>query len=201
MQAIILAGGRSSRMGEDKALISVGGETLLRRVLDACEGCSTIVLVAPEETASSLRSRPGLLVTLEDPPLGGPVAGIAAGLAALEAAGLDREDPWVLLLSVDLAQPREVVAALRGADAGASDGVCLSDGAFPQYLAARYRWEALHRALGAVEARNCSVKRLMAPLDLTQVVVSELVSADLDTLADVALHRGATGRPCAGRAD
>ncbi|MBK8458949.1 MAG: NTP transferase domain-containing protein [Micropruina sp.] len=44
MQAIVLAGGRSSRMGQDKALISVGGETLLRRVLDACEGISTIVL-------------------------------------------------------------------------------------------------------------------------------------------------------------
>ncbi|MBK8458948.1 MAG: NTP transferase domain-containing protein [Micropruina sp.] len=144
--------------------------------------------VAPEETASSLRSRPGLLVTLEDPPLGGPVAGIAAGLAALEAEGLAPDDPWVLLLSVDLAQPREVVAAVLAADPGTSDGVCLSDGAFPQYLAARYRREALHRALGAVEARNCSVKRLMVPLDLTFVVVSELVSADLDTPADLTRH-------------
>jgi molybdopterin-guanine dinucleotide biosynthesis protein A len=193
MEAIILAGGRSTRMGRDKALLTLAGSTLLQRALDACSGCRTIVVVAPEASAVSLGPRPGLVVTLEDPPFGGPVAGIAAGLAALAEAGPGRDDPWVLLLSVDLVRPAAVVAALlaaeRGAaERGAADGICLSDGTFAQHLAAMYHREALSRAVAAVETRNCSVKRLMAPLTLAVVVVPEALTADLDTPQDAVRH-------------
>lgn len=188
MDAIILAGGRSTRMGRDKALLTLAGSTLLQRALDACSVCRTIVVVAPEASAVSLGPRPGLVVTLEDPPFGGPVAGIAAGLAALAEAGPDRDDPWVLLLSVDLVRPAAVVAALRAAERGTAEGICLSDGAFAQHLAAAYHREALSRAAAAVETRDCSVKRLMAPLTLAVVVVPEALTADLDTPQDAVRH-------------
>lgn len=146
--AIILGGGRSSRMGRPKRDLVLDGRSLFARAVDACRARTVIVAVTPELPADLHDER--VRRTCEDPPFGGPVAGIAAGLAALPPAEPDDE---VLLLACDLATPAEVVATLDAAPLG-EDGVCLveADGT-PQYLAARYRLSALTRALGAGLAR------------------------------------------------
>lgn len=79
--AIVLAGGAGRRLaGAVKPEVRVGGVALVDRALGAVAGAGRVVLVAPPELA-----RAGVLRTLEDPPLGGPVAGIRAGLTALAA--------------------------------------------------------------------------------------------------------------------
>lgn len=80
--AIVLAGGRASRMaGTDKIRADVGGQSVLARVLAACEG-ARIVVVGPPELADVVGGA-GLLVR-EHPPFDGPVAACRAGLAALD---------------------------------------------------------------------------------------------------------------------
>ena len=173
--AIILGGGRSSRMGRPKRDLVLDGRSLFARAVDACRARTVIVAVTPELPADLHDER--VRRTCEDPPFGGPVAGIAAGLAALPPAEPDDE---VLLLACDLATPAEVVATLDAAPLG-EDGVCLveADGT-PQYLAARYRLSALPRALGGQDSRDRSVKATMSALALHHVPAPGL-AADLDT--------------------
>lgn len=79
---IVLGGGEGRRLGGvSKPDLLLGGRRLLDRVLDAGSGCAPLVVVAPD----SVEVPSGVLRTLEDPPAGGPVAGIAAGLALLRA--------------------------------------------------------------------------------------------------------------------
>lgn len=80
--AIVLCGGRSTRMGRDKASLPFGDETLLERMLRlAREVADEVVLVAREG-----QRLPGGLEAVRDPAEGkGPLAGIAAGLAAVTA--------------------------------------------------------------------------------------------------------------------
>ncbi|CAM5787549.1 DUF6457 domain-containing protein [Cellulomonas persica] len=83
--AIVLAGGAGRRLGGAEAgvvkpEVVVAGRALVDHVLAAVAGARRRVLVAPDAQV-----RPGVLMALEDPPLGGPVAGIAAGVAALDA--------------------------------------------------------------------------------------------------------------------
>ena len=93
---VVLAGGRGTRMGgRDKASIELGGRTLLERVLTADLGGRVVVV---GETAVP----DGVRRTVEDPPGGGPVAGIGAGLDALpwsqrapSAAGDPSRPDWV----------------------------------------------------------------------------------------------------------
>ncbi|TAK78926.1 MAG: molybdenum cofactor guanylyltransferase [Dehalococcoidia bacterium] len=84
VSAIILAGGRSSRMGEDKASIVLHGTTLLQRVVSAAAGAaSQIVLVRAPGQALPAVTAPCPVVTVADAVAGeGPLFGMATGLAA-----------------------------------------------------------------------------------------------------------------------
>jgi molybdopterin-guanine dinucleotide biosynthesis protein A len=79
-RVVVLAGGGSRRLGRDKLAADLGNRTVLGALLEDLRSAAPdaqVVLVGPPE-----RSTPGGLVVQEDPPGGGPVAGLAAGLAA-----------------------------------------------------------------------------------------------------------------------
>ncbi|MDC7121706.1 NTP transferase domain-containing protein [Cellulomonas fimi] len=79
--AVVLAGGRARRLGgTDKGAVVVAGQALLDHALAAVAGARAIVVVGPPSVA-----RPGVPTVQESPAFGGPVAGLAAGLAALSA--------------------------------------------------------------------------------------------------------------------
>lgn len=71
---VVLAGGKSSRFGSDKALAELDGHTLISRAVDALAGWCEYVVVAGRETAPA--------PTLPDWPAAGmgPLAGLAAAL-------------------------------------------------------------------------------------------------------------------------
>lgn len=172
-------------MGRDKRALTVGGRSLLAIAVDACASRDAIVVVSPDLPYDVPADR--VTRTLEDPPFGGPVAGIAAGMAALPPAVPGDE---VLLLACDLPRVSEIVPVLDAIElAGPAgvDGICLFDAeGYPQYLAGRYRRTALDARLTAVgETRGLPVRRLMAALDVRGLAAAELTT-DVDTPADAA---------------
>jgi molybdopterin-guanine dinucleotide biosynthesis protein A len=80
--AIVLCGGRSTRMGRDKASLPFGGETLLARVVRLVrEVADDVVLVAREG-----QTLPAGFEAVRDPPEGlGPLAGLMVGLRHVRA--------------------------------------------------------------------------------------------------------------------
>ena len=89
--AFVVAGGKSSRMGQDKALVKLGGRTLLERALELARGVSSDVRVVGQ-TEKFAAFAPVIEDVFRDQ---GPLAGIHA---ALRAAGTDLN----LVLAVDL---------------------------------------------------------------------------------------------------
>lgn len=178
--AIILAGGRGSRLGGvSKADLVVGGERLLDRVLRAVAGAATVVVVGRVAVPE------GVLLTLEDPPGTGPAAGLVTGLDAVASPA-----PWTLVLACDLpgadaAVPALLAAAGGGAE-GVPDGVCLASGdGRPQWLLGLYRSDALRRAASDYgDPRDRSVRGLVRPLALATVPDAAGVGDDLDTWDD-----------------
>lgn len=82
---IVLCGGRSSRMGAAKAMLPFGPERMLQRVVRLLsEAVDRIVVVASAE--QDLPELPAEIVVARDAmPFRGPLAGLAGGLAALDA--------------------------------------------------------------------------------------------------------------------
>jgi len=88
--AIILVGGRSSRMGEDKAAIPWDGVRAVDRVAETARAAgAAVVLTAGGDY--------GLPFVADPSPYAGPVAGVLQGLGALAGRGLTR----ALVLAVD----------------------------------------------------------------------------------------------------
>ncbi|MEU9158761.1 NTP transferase domain-containing protein [Streptomyces sp. NPDC048424] len=181
--AIVLAGGAARRLGgADKPALSVGGRALLDRVLDACPDARTTVVVGGRRpTARPVRW------TREDPPGGGPVAALDAGLRGTTAE-------LVLVLSADLPfLDRGTVRALL--DAPGPDGAMLRDpDGRDQPLVAAYRAEPLRREIALLATEHGTLtglplRALTSELDLTRVTAQPLASFDCDTWDDLAAAR------------
>ncbi len=80
MTAIILAGGKSSRMGYDKAFIKVGGTVLIKRQLKLLKSFFKEIIIVTN-TPHKYRLR-GVKVIKDIIPGQGPLGGIYSGLVA-----------------------------------------------------------------------------------------------------------------------
>ena len=179
IDAIVLAGGRASRMGGvDKPGMSVGGRTMLDTALSAVAGCRRIVVVGPDRP-----DLPHTIVQTQEEPAGaGPVAAIGAGLAALNDPA-----PLVVILAADM--PFLDGTAIRKLRTLLADSP-LSDAAFavdeegrPQYLLGVWRTAPLTDRLAGVGSLENRAMKHLVPDDVATIELHGI--ADCDTVADV----------------
>src|SRR5215208_2259544 len=130
---IVLAGGRSSRMGTPKAWLEWHGSTLLRRVCGiVARGVSGPVVVV-RAPAQELPELPDGVRVVEDAREGrGPLQGILAGLQAV-----DSDVAFVSSVDLPLLHPRFVAAVCRSAEG--VDAAVPDVAGHRQPLAAAYR--------------------------------------------------------------
>ncbi|BBD58528.1 molybdopterin-guanine dinucleotide biosynthesis protein A [Nostoc sp. HK-01] len=106
LSAIVLAGGKSSRMGQDKALLTVEGVPLLQRVCYVAAACAdSVYIVTPWPKRYQHLYLPRCQFIQEAPLNQGALVGFAQGLAQVQT-------DWVLLLACDL--PKLQVEVLQG---------------------------------------------------------------------------------------
>ncbi len=174
--AAILAGGLGTRLGgRDKAALPVAGRPLLERVLAGCVGAQRIVVAGPGPVPD------GVLRVQEDPPGGGPVAGIVAAIAQVVS-------PWLLVLAVDQPDAARATPALVAAlaDDPPADLLCQRDGTgHPQWLLGAYRTAALRSVLaGLGSGHGVPVARVADGLRMVEVAEGAAHVGDVDTWAD-----------------
>jgi molybdopterin-guanine dinucleotide biosynthesis protein A len=163
---IVLAGGRSSRMGTPKAALEWHGSTLLRRIVGLVARAVDGPVVVVRAPAQQLPPLPRSVEVVEDAREGrGPLEGLAAGLAALDGRA---QVAFASSTDAPLLHPAFVRRVL-GAVAEDVDVVLPRAGGFPHPLAAAYRTTLLptvERLLAADRLRpaflfdECRVLRL-----------------------------------------
>lgn len=169
--AIVLAGGRGSRLGGvDKATLEIDGSTLLSRTLAALSGAQRLVVVGDVEA-------PGAIVVQEEPRFSGPAAAVGAGLAEVQS-------PYVLLAGCDHPFLVDAIAVLLEAVVG--DGVVAIDAdGRRQHLMSIVSAEALRESAETHSSlANLSLHALLEPLNLIEVGVPLRSTLDVDTWHD-----------------
>ena len=150
ISAIVLAAGRSSRMGEQKVVLPLGGRPLVRRVVDTTLGAAvteTIVVVGYEAEAvcATLRDTPARIVVNADYALGMSTslhAGIRAARPDCAAAVfLLADQPFVTATMIDLLISRFIAGGAwvvqPTVDGRACHPVLMSAKLFPEILSQR----------------------------------------------------------------
>ena len=182
---LLLCGGRSSRMGQDKALLQLSGplgaESLLQRGLRLLReaGCGGVWLSG---------DYPGFAAIPDDPAWcgRGPLAGIASALQRYPEAR------W-LILPVDMpGMDAPLLRALARHGAAHPVGSCVQGSQFPLLLQPG-ALPVLETLLGSSERRDYSVQALLRHLDLPLLAADQL----LPDMAPEALQRtlGNTNTP------
>lgn len=179
---VLLAGGTAARMdGIDKASIELGGRTLLEICLDAFLDADEVVVVGPR----TVRTTRPVTFTREDPPLGGPVAGLLTGVDMLL-----RPPQLIGVLAVDMPRVspytfRRLREATAGHEGG-HDGAFLNDPSGRRQLCGVLTAEALGRVRPDLEGQHgMSLRSLLADLDLAEVAAIGDEARDIDTWADL----------------
>nr|WP_291314752.1 molybdenum cofactor guanylyltransferase [Corynebacterium sp. UBA2622] len=163
---IVLAGGRSTRMGADKAQIRVGGRRLVDKLLSTLPPAAPRVVVSPADL--------GMPTVAEDPPFGGPVAGIAAGVTELGT-------PLVAVLAVDAPRSAALLPALRNALGDGDCALAVSDDGFDQPLCALWRRRSLLDALAKTGSRDAPARALVRAARCVARVPGRGLERDFDT--------------------
>ena len=203
---VVLAGGRSSRMGTPKAALEWHGSTLLYRTTALLSRTVTGPVVVVGSPGQELPELPPGVQVVEDPVEGlGPMQGIATGLAAVADHA-----PTAFVCSTDMPflHPAFLRQVLRGFSAPEIDVVLPVARGFRQPLAAGYR-TALARLIETLVAggdlrpgmlfKHCSVHELG---DSELLVDIDLARFDpqLDSVVNVNApddYLAARQRPCA----
>jgi molybdopterin-guanine dinucleotide biosynthesis protein A len=182
--AIVLAGGTSSRFGADKLDATLDGVPLLHRAVSAIPDDWTLIIVGPPRQLP----RPAGFVR-EDPPGGGPGAGLVSGVRAAVAAGasmittLPGDAPnagaAAVLLARTLAGSPDSVGAVVGVDHAGVD----------QPLQIAVRAPALQHLAGIGNTDGIRARRLLEVLiqaaELVRVRLPAALTADVDRPEDL----------------
>ncbi|TFV88255.1 molybdenum cofactor guanylyltransferase [Blastococcus sp. CT_GayMR16] len=180
--AVVLAGGKAARLGgQAKPQLQVGGRTMLATVLTAVADADHRIVVGPPQPVPDDVRR-----VREQPPGGGPVAALRAGLAEVPTE-------VVAVLAGDLPFLTDALVGELRARLTRDGVLVVDDGGRDQYLLGMWRTAALLAAVAGAGGPT-SLRRVMAPLrvDRYRPVVQPGTPppwTDCDTPADLARAR------------
>ena len=196
LSAMLLAGGRSRRMGMEKATVLIEGEPLWRRQLQVLQELQPVALwVSAREPLRWCPS--GIEIVLDERPGQGPLSGVAAGLSRLKTSHL-------LVLAVDLPQMTAEHLSKLQSLTRPGQGVIPRQGDYFEPLCAIYPVESIALAEAMLGTSNVSLQYFVELLlGKGQAVAYDLTPAEqplylnLNTPADVPLASGTRSLPLA----
>ena len=167
VNAIVLCGGRSSRMGFDKAGIKAGGRTLLERQVAALSGRFRKVILATN-SPENYKGRDRVETVADDVPGRGPLGGLAAALEKSDSRYNFVVACDMPFISADLA------AYMAGGIKRGFQAVVPFHGKEYQPLCAVYSRDCLGEIREALAGNRLKLVRLFSRLKVRKVPLREL---------------------------
>ncbi len=165
--ALILAGGDSRRMGQDKATLVLGGKTLLENIVATMQQLFPKVIVSVRQLRAGLE----VLQVCDEQPAGGPLAGLIAGLAQADT-------PWVFAVACDMPFVTQAVVSRLATFRAGHQAVVPLVGGYPQPLAAFYASSCLDAMRASLADGDNSLRGMLRKLEVRYVSEAELRDID-----------------------
>ncbi|MEO7001617.1 MAG: molybdenum cofactor guanylyltransferase [Ktedonobacterales bacterium] len=178
--AVVLAGGRSQRMGQDKAALPIGGESLLARMVKRMRQATPHALVIGPPTLMPLLATalPDVALIADDTPNLGPLGGLATALRYL-CASFVTPRAFVVACDMPFVAPKLIVAMARLADdSPAAQVVALHTDQGWEPLHAIYSIACLPIIEQHIAAGERSLQRMLDHLSVREMTSEEAARYD-----------------------
>jgi molybdopterin-guanine dinucleotide biosynthesis protein A len=184
----IMLGGQSTRMGRDKALVELDGETLLTRALDKWQGFGLLQLSIGGAERVALVPE-GIPAVADVYPRRGPLGGLHAGLIICRTELL-------LLTAVDSPFVTQALAEKMLSSLGGADACVYTLDGRPQPLFGLYRTTCLPEAQALLEAGENKMRLLLERVNTVYLPIDDPAPfRNLNTPEELAAAQSA---PCRG---
>ncbi|MFA6121609.1 MAG: molybdenum cofactor guanylyltransferase [Sideroxydans sp.] len=189
--AVILTGGDSRRMGQDKASLKLGERSLMQHVITLVQPLFSDVVISVRHPRSDIT----LPQVCDDSAHRGPLAGLAAGLQSAKT-------PWIFAVACDMPFIEPIVIERLAKFRDDHQAVVPMVQGYPQPLLAFYSADCLAEVLGCLNGDGKhSMRELLERLQVRYVSEDELLVdgpvlssfIDLDTPEDVAMEMNKQG--------
>jgi molybdopterin-guanine dinucleotide biosynthesis protein A len=178
VSGIILAGGRSRRLGRDKAVEPFDGQPLIRRVIERVAPLTAeiVVVVADAARGQALPLDADHRVAVDIYPGGGSLGGIFSGLSAARF-------PWSLVVACDMPfLNRQLLENMLRLRAGC-DAVVPRPGAFPEPAHALYSRVCLPPIEARLQANDLKISGFFEEVNLRYLEEAEVRQFDPQLLS------------------
>ena len=192
LPVIVLAGGRSTRLGRDKASEVLAGKSLLQRAIDASGAVASryVIVTAKGQHLPGVTSD-ALLETVEDAYAEtGPLGGIFTGLRALEGtsnAAVSESHALVVACDMPLLQPALLQLLVRLAFG--HEAVAPVRGGLPEPLCAVYSVACIEPARRLLERGAFKLSGLLDAVDALRMPEEEWRIADPEGISFLNVNR------------
>ncbi len=175
--AVILIGGDSRRMGQDKASLVLGERSLLQHVTSIVQPLFGEVIISVRQPRAEI----AFPQVCDDPAHRGPLAGLVAGLQSAKT-------PWVFVLACDMPFIEQAVIERLGRFRDGYQAVVPMVQGYPQPLVAFYAVSCADSVLECLNGDGKhSLRELLDKLQVRYVSEGELLIAGLQSRSFVDL--------------
>lgn len=169
LSVVIQAGGKSARMGRDKAFVPFAGRPMIEIVLDHVAGLGSEVLIVTNEPGPYAYL--GIPLTADVYPDAGPLGGIYTALAS---AG----NPHVLIVACDMPWLNRDLLRYLGSLRATADVIVPRWDKYPEPLHAVYSKACMGPIAHNLEAGNLKITRFFGAVAVRFVERAEIVQFD-----------------------
>lgn len=179
LSAIVLCGGRSARMGKDKANVQLDGQALLQHTCDSIGQITDniVVVAAPDQTLPRLTAK--VVVVRDLSPFPGPLPAMLSGFQRLQMTA-DGRDPESCVWMSGCDTPfitAEIISNLhRQLIQSPADVVTLTEGNRRNPLLAVYRLRVASKLQQAIESDVRRATQFLNSLDVLEYPVDGLAT-------------------------
>ena len=175
----IMLGGPSKRMGTDKALVTLGGKTLLERAVDTWKDYGAGVQLSVGAPERKALAPAGTMAVADIYPDRGPLAGLRAGLRACATS-------WMLLVGVNFPFLTPAQADVLRDAIGDADACVYTLGGQPQPLFGVYRKRCMSYAETMMLNGDYDIHNLLGWVNTVYIPLEDAAPfRSVDTPADL----------------
>lgn len=174
--AAILAGGKGRRLGMNKALLEIGGKTILDRIIEVLLDIfpSILLVVQDEEDFPHPDCGPRVEVVADLLPEKGPLGGIYTALEYSPA-------PYVFVMACDMPYPSRRLIDCLLAQARGREAVVPRKGDYIEPLFAVYGRDIRGRIHTRLQKNRLKIYELIRELDVRYLDEEEIAACDPDS--------------------